>query len=769
MADAREGGRIARALVALGILLAFLCTLVSPVNAAGTTGTISGTVTAQSGSTIVPVAGVTVTAVSSNDKYTATTDAKGFFAMTGVNPDTYSISYKLAGYSTYTTNGITVAQDQVVTASTTLSKALVTIGTTKARSTTSAFQPTQTVDQYNFNDTQIATTLGKTGATNEVNLLAAIPGASFDNTGYPVLRGGRENEEGYQFEGIDYTDAFTSQFVNALVINGAANFQVTPGTGNASVGNAGTGSINVIAKRGKNPAFGQFEADVFSGFYTHELHGEYGFASPTGRLSNYSAFYGTRGAGHYGAGGADPLPLGAYFGGRNYQWLNEFTNNAVYKFGRDNNQSMQFFLDNTGFVIHLGLGTEGLPYKINDPFFLAHRAAAARPHQSTDPVGDAVHARPDLAHAADRLARHRARLGAERDVQAAVHQQPELIDVPEREVLPRERGIGLRRAVQRDARALRRPRRLAGRPPLRVHARSHQATQLAEPARYRRQVRIPAPHVLGSVGVERALHVRRRGPLVRGRGLPAQRRELSAGLGRLRLPAGQQPDGDGVRARRDAPAVRERRDGDESPRLRLLHQRHVLADRGAEDRSRLAARRLELPSADVRHQLVPAHVRRLHRRRARSGEGPVQLRCGDAHAARARAAHRGRVPDRQERRPARGVRPLGDVPGARLRRRGRAAFPVQRVQQRAVARSAHRRAGDVLRHDVRPGVHELRRPVVLGERGGVERHPDQPAQADDVPELGGVVHAPVPERVRDEGYAVLPQGVRRDRAHRAAA
>jgi hypothetical protein len=371
IADARQGGRIARALIVLGILFTFLCTLVSPVFAAGTTGTISGTVTTQSGTTTAPVAGVVVTAVSSNDKYTATTDAKGFFSLTGVNPDTYSISYRLAGYSTLTAGGITVAQDQVVTASTTLSKSLVTIGTTKARSTSSAFQPAQTVDQYNFNDTQIATTLGKTGATNEVNLLAAIPGASFDNTGYPVLRGGRQNEEGYQFEGIDYTDAFTSQFVNALVINGAANFQVTPGTGNASTGNSGTGSINVIAKRGKNPAFGQFEADVFSGYYTHELHGEYGFASPNGRFSNYSALYGSRGAAHYGAGGADPLPLGAFFGGRAYQWLNEVTNNAVYKFGRDNNQSLQLFYDNTGFVIHLGQGTENLSYKINDPLFLA--------------------------------------------------------------------------------------------------------------------------------------------------------------------------------------------------------------------------------------------------------------------------------------------------------------------------------------------------------------------------------------------------------------
>jgi hypothetical protein len=370
-AGTREGGRTARALVALGILLAFSCTLVSPASAASTTGTISGTVTTQGPNGAVPVAGVTVTALSPSDKYTATTNAKGFFAMTGVTPDTYAVSYRLTGFAAFTANGITVAQDQVVDASAALSKTLATIGSTRARSTASAFQPTQTVDQYNFSDTQIATTLGKTGATNEVNLLAAIPGASFDNTGYPVLRGGRENEEGYQFEGIDYTDAFTSQFVNALVINGAANFQVTPGAGNASVGNAGTGSINVIAKRGKNPAFGQLEADVFAGLYTHELHGEYGFASPSGRFSNYTAFYGTRAAPTYGAPGTDPLPIGEMFAGRQYQWLNELTNNAVYKFGPNSNQSVQFFYDNTAFDINLGIGTQNLFYKINDPLFLA--------------------------------------------------------------------------------------------------------------------------------------------------------------------------------------------------------------------------------------------------------------------------------------------------------------------------------------------------------------------------------------------------------------
>jgi hypothetical protein len=353
----------------IGMALALFLVTSSAVPAfaqTATTGTISGTVTDSAG---VKLASVGVTAVAPSSRYTATTNKAGFFSMIGVQPDTYTITFQVSGYEEYRLTGVTVSQNSAVDASAALRKGLVTIGRTSSRSSGAAFQPKQTTDQYTIGTQQIQTTLGKSGGTNESNLLASVPGASFDSSGYPVLRGGRENEEGFQFEGIDYTDAFTSQFVNSLLINGAANFQVTPGAGDASIGNAGTGQINVIAKRGTHPAFGQIEADVYAPFFDHAARGEYGFATPDGRLSNYFSFTGDRRAQSYA--GSNALMLGEFLG-RSYQWDNDFVENAVYKFGKDNNQSLQFFYDNTQLDIRLGYGSSQMkiPFTTADPYYL---------------------------------------------------------------------------------------------------------------------------------------------------------------------------------------------------------------------------------------------------------------------------------------------------------------------------------------------------------------------------------------------------------------
>jgi Carboxypeptidase regulatory-like domain/TonB dependent receptor len=359
-----------RSVLTFALLLAFVLCSMPSAFAQTITGNIQGTVTASQANT--KLAGVTVTAVAPSGRYTATTDSNGFFSINGVTPDTYNVTFTRTGYETYTVSGVTVVQGQVANVSSALNQSLQRIGRTQARSTTGAYQPSQTTDQYNVGTQQITTALGKQGGANESNLLASIPGASFDSSGYPVLRGGRETEEGFQFEGIDYTDAFTHQFVNSLVLNGASNFQVTPGAGDASQGNVGTGSINIVAKRGTHPAFGQFEGDVRAGRYEHELRGEYGWASPNGRYSDYASTLFDRNAYNYGGNGAGPLLLGAYFTGRTLDTLNEVTNNFVYKFGRDNNQSLQFFYDNSEFDLKFGLGTNPgtLPFKDNDPQFL---------------------------------------------------------------------------------------------------------------------------------------------------------------------------------------------------------------------------------------------------------------------------------------------------------------------------------------------------------------------------------------------------------------
>jgi hypothetical protein len=336
---------------------------------AGTTGNINGTVTDQKTGT--GLAGVSVTAVSATGHYTGKTDAKGFYSFTGVSADTYTVSFELSGFQAYSATGVNVFADGVATVNVPLSKSLVTIGRVSARGQTGAYQPTQTQDTYTVSSSQIDTQLGKKDSVSETNLIVSLPGASRDSSGYPVIRGGRENEEGFQYEGIPYTDAFTNQFVNSLSLNGGVGqLQLTPGAGDASSGNNGTGTLNLISKRGTYPGFGQVEVETNVFPYYHQLQFEYGFATPNGAISNYVSFLGSRGNNQYGARNADSSKIGAFYG-TFYTTSNDLSDNFVFKFGKDQNQSLQLFYQNqqVNFYTNYG-GIDGLFFKSNDPFAL---------------------------------------------------------------------------------------------------------------------------------------------------------------------------------------------------------------------------------------------------------------------------------------------------------------------------------------------------------------------------------------------------------------
>jgi outer membrane receptor protein involved in Fe transport len=332
---------------------------------AGTTGNVTGTVLDAQGK--APLAGVQIDIVAPSGRYRATTSAKGFFAITGVSPDTYTLSFTLAGYEPASVSGITVFADQTQTLTQLLTKELKTVGRVTARSPGGAFQPSQATNAYTVTANQIQTILGKDFNQSETSLIVALPGASLDSSGYPVLRGGRENEEGFQFEGIDYTDAFTSQFINSLAINGAAQLQLIPGSGDASNGNTGTGIINIIAKRGSYPGFGDFDLEAQAYPYLHQLGIDFGIAAPSGRISEFISFIGQRSDSIYGAPNTDAARNVVFFAG-NGQQSNDLVNNLVYKFGPGLNQSLQFFYQNQQFNFpsnYGGIGT--LTFKTASP------------------------------------------------------------------------------------------------------------------------------------------------------------------------------------------------------------------------------------------------------------------------------------------------------------------------------------------------------------------------------------------------------------------
>lgn len=342
---------------------------------AGTTGTISGTITDPSAHAL---RGVTVSAASPTGRASATTDGRGFFVMTGLSPDTYAVSFELPGYEAHAVSGVNVFADQVATVSQALTKVLSTIGRVTVRGPSGAFQPNQTADTYTFTSDQLTTQLGKSNRASETDLLASLPGVTTSSpNGYPVLRGGRENEEGFQFEGIDYTDAFAGQFVNSLALNGVASLQLTPGAGDASSGNAGTGVINLIVKKGTRPAFGTLDLEVLGQPFGHQLGIDYGFATPNGRFSDYVSYQGQRTALQYGARGAPAASLSTgTFYGKSFQSGDDLVNNAIFKFGPGGNQQLQFFYQTQTFDFdHNYGGIATLNYKSGDPYFLTNIAS----------------------------------------------------------------------------------------------------------------------------------------------------------------------------------------------------------------------------------------------------------------------------------------------------------------------------------------------------------------------------------------------------------
>jgi hypothetical protein len=177
----------------LSVLLAAL-PFAAPVPAqAGTTGTITGSVTDIAGS---PLANVRVAAASPSGSYTAATDAQGFISMQAVSPDTYAISFQLEGYESVSVGGVTVGQDLVTRSNQILRRAqgLKTIGEVSARTAGSLFKPYTGTDVYNVSGQQLAAATGDDDLHKTVfQYLETVPGVTPIGGAYPAepsIRGG---------------------------------------------------------------------------------------------------------------------------------------------------------------------------------------------------------------------------------------------------------------------------------------------------------------------------------------------------------------------------------------------------------------------------------------------------------------------------------------------------------------------------------------------------------------------------------------------------
>ncbi len=347
----RPAARHLRAALAALAVCALACVLCErgALAAGGQTGNVSGVVV--DAASHAPLANASVSLAAPSGSYHARTNGHGFFTILGVAIDTYTVSVALGGYESAVQNGVTIVGDQTVELGTiALQRQLKTIGSVRARSQSSAFQPSQTVDSITVSGARVVQTTGKAASTDEQSLVLAVPGTSLTNGGPGAsdsitIRGGLATEVGYQFDGVDYTEPFFATSATNGKFNGLGSLQVVEGAGDATQGNVGGGVINVIPKRGTNPPFGMLDLEVWGPNFGHQAALEYGFASQSGRFSEYVAYNGQRDVPYIGWHTSDSAQYGNFYG-ISYEANDDFISNTVYKFGRNNDQTFQVLYQN---------------------------------------------------------------------------------------------------------------------------------------------------------------------------------------------------------------------------------------------------------------------------------------------------------------------------------------------------------------------------------------------------------------------------------------
>lgn len=376
-----------RAVAAVALTCALLVGSFAPAFAiGGTNGTLTGTVI--DAATKAPLRGVTVTVVSAAISQKTTTDDRGVYRFVGLPVDTYQINFTTGSYEPTTLNGITLQGDGIVNQDVNLSKSILTIGRVASRSQSQAFQPKQTTDTYQVSGAQLQTALGKSFNISQTQLQSSVPGIQTTVYGSSSIRGSTRTELAYQFDGINYTDPATSQFQNSLAINGLQSLQVNPGAGDATQGNAGAGAINIVVKRGARPPFGQIDLEAVGYPFTHQLGLEYGFATPTGRLSNYTSFLAVNQDRIYGTIGTPAYISGTLFN-TEFAKTRDIVNNTVYRFGHDNSRSLQLLLQNRFTDFNVGRnGWQNYFYKTNDPTALPNLTPALQGVPAAARVGE---------------------------------------------------------------------------------------------------------------------------------------------------------------------------------------------------------------------------------------------------------------------------------------------------------------------------------------------------------------------------------------------
>jgi TonB dependent receptor/Carboxypeptidase regulatory-like domain len=262
---------------------------------AGTTGSLTGTVTLEG--TTTPVANAKVTVSSPSQTSTTTTDSGGHFGFVSLAPDTYTVTVSEEGVIEPTKQaGVTVQADNQVNVAIATPRFIKTLTTITSRTSADLVKPGTTADVYSVNEkTQARTAVlgGGGGSDQGYSAIAALPGAfvppgqsGWYQTVY--IRGGDYDQVGYEFDGVPVNRSFDNYPTTNLSALGQQELQLYTGASPANSESQGlAGYINQVIKAGTYPGFGSVSLGIGGPGLYNKANIEFGGATPDRNFSYY--------------------------------------------------------------------------------------------------------------------------------------------------------------------------------------------------------------------------------------------------------------------------------------------------------------------------------------------------------------------------------------------------------------------------------------------------------------------------------------------------
>ena len=222
---------------------------------AGITGKITGRIL--DAQTNEPLIGVNV--FLQNTQLGAATDARGRYSMINIPPGTYSVMISMMGYETKVVQNVRISSDYT----TAINEKLKPVTLSGEEVTVTAERPLIQMDLTSTAAAIPESRIAELPAEDMEQFIKLQAGVTVDPKGDIHIRGGRATEIAYLIDGIPVTDGFDRSQAIEVENSSIQELQVISGTFNAEYGQAQSGIVNIITKKGTNRFTG--EISVYSG------------------------------------------------------------------------------------------------------------------------------------------------------------------------------------------------------------------------------------------------------------------------------------------------------------------------------------------------------------------------------------------------------------------------------------------------------------------------------------------------------------------------